>query len=445
MQVQVEDIGPCKKLLKIEVPAERVDEELDKTYDQLNEATAMPGFRKGHVPRWLMKSRFGKQVDDDTKQTLVTDSFDKAVKEKELRPLGTPAFDEEIKFEAGKPLTFGVTIEVHPEFEIDGYTDLELKKPPTSPTKAEVKKRIDYVRRRYAKLEDVSEGAPQIDDIVVTRLILKEGDEVYRDVPDHRFIAGDHVLIGMTADETTELVTSLGVGDTIEREITIPDAFGDEAKRGAKMTLSLRLDGVRRPAMPEVTAEWAKEVGFDSLDEFNDEIRAAVEREKERDVQDKLEEQMLEQLAKKADFELPEDIVSNMAQGLLIRRSLVLRQRGVAPEEIDKQLDELKKESKKSAQAEAKMFFILDKIAEKERLFVTEEEVEARVELLAANYGRSPDQVLRDLEREDRLGELRSSMREEKVKAFLLEKAAIKETKKSASKAKSKKPGESGE
>jgi len=442
MQVQVEDVGPCKKLLKIEVPAEQVDEELEKTYDQLNEAAAVPGFRKGHVPRWLMKSRFGKQVDDDTKQALVTDSFDKAIKEKELRPLGTPAFDEEIKFEAGKPLTFGVTIEVHPEFEIDDYADLDLKKPSTKPTKAEIKKRIDYVRRRYAKLEDVSEGSPQADDIAVVHLILKEGDETYRDIPNHQFIAGEHVLIGMTADETAEFVTSLGVGDTIEREVTIPDTFGDEAKRGAKMTLSLKLDGIRRPVLPEVTAEWVKEVGFDSLDEFNDEIKTAVEREKGRDVQDKLEEQMLEQLAKKVDFELPEDIIKSMAQKSLVRRNLALRQRGVPAEEIEKQLDELKKESEKSAQTKAKMFFILDKIAETERLFVTEEEVEARVELIAANYDRSPGQVMRDFERDDRLGELRSSMREEKVKAFLLEKAAIKETKKSSAKAKSKKADE---
>jgi len=442
MQVQVEDVGPCKKLLKIEVPAEQVDEELEKTYSQLNEAAAVPGFRKGHVPRWLMKSRFGKQVDDDTKQALVTDSFDKAIKEKELRPLGAPTFDEEIKFEAGEPLTFGVTIEVHPEFELDGYTDLELKKPSTKPTKAEIKKRIDYVRRRYAKLEDVAEGSPQTDDIAAAHLILKEGDEIYRDIPNHQLIAGDHVLIGMTADETTALITSLGVGDTIEREITIPDTFGDEAKRGAKMTLSLKLDGIRRPVLPEVTAEWVKEVGFDSLDEFNDEIKTAVEREKERDVQDKLEGQVLEQLAQKTDFELPEDIIKSIAQKSLVRRSLTLRQQGVPSEEIEKHLDELKKESEKSAQTEAKMFFILDKIAETERLFVTEEEVEARVELIAANYDRSPDQVLRDLERDERLGELRSSMREEKVKAFLLEKAAIKETKKSSAKAKSKKAGE---
>ena len=388
------------------------------------------------------KSRFGKQVDDDTKQTLVTDSFEKAIKDNDLRPLGRPKFDEEIGFGAGKALTFGVTVEVHPEFEIDNYTDLELKKPSAKPTKAEINDRIDYVRRRYATLEDVSEGSPQAEDIVVAQLTLKEGDEVYRDVPDHQFIAGDHVLIGMTADETTEFVTQVKVGESIEKEITVPDSFGEEAKRGAKMTLSLKLEGIRRPVLPEVTAEWVNEVGFDSLDGFNDEIKTAVEREKERSVQDKLAAQMLEQLSKKVDFELPEDIINSMAQKLLVRRSLALRQRGVAPEEIEKQLEEMKKESAKSAQAEAKIFFILDKIADKERLFVTEDEVEARVELLAANYGRSFDQVLRDLEKDERLGELRSSMREEKVKAFLLEKATIKETRKSSSKAQSKKADE---
>ena len=439
MHVQVEDVGPCKKLLKIEIPAERVDEELEKTYAQLNDGVAVSGFRKGHVPRWLMRSKFGKQIDIDTKETLVTESFEEAVKEHELRPIGAPTFDEEIDFEPSKPLSFGVTIEVRPEFEIDDYTGIEVKKPSTKPTKAEITQRIDYLRRRYAKLEEVSKGTPEAEDIVVGHLTLREGDEVYREIPNHQFIAGDHVLIGMTAEETAEFVTAIKVGETAEKEITVPEKFGDEAKRGVKMMLSFKLENIRRPDLPEVTAEWVKEVGFDSLDEFNDEIKTAVSREKEQQAQQELEEQMLEKLLKKVDFELPEDVVKGMAQRTLIRRSMTLRQQGVPQEEIEKQLDKMKDESEKSAQDAAKTYFILDEIAEKERIFVTEDEVDARVEALAASYGRSPDQVLRDLEKDDRLSELRSSMREEKVKAFLLEKATLKEPKKSASKSKSKK------
>ncbi len=442
MHVQVEDVGPCKKLVKIEIPAERVDEELERTYDQLNEGVAVSGFRKGHVPRWLIRSKFGKQIDIDTKETLVSESFEEAVKEQELRPIGAPTFDEEIEFAAGKPLTFGVTIEVRPEFEIEDYAGIELKKPSTKPTKAEITQRIDYLRKRYAKLEEISKGTPKVEDVVVGHLVLKEGDDVYREIPDHQFIATDHVLIGMTAEETAEFVTAIKVGETSEKEITVPEKFGDEAKRGVKMMLSFKLDSIRRPNLPEVNEEWVKEVGFDTLDEFNDEIKTAVAREKEQQGQQKLEEQMLEKLLKKVDFELPEDVVKSMARRTLIRQSMRLRQQGVPQEEIEKVLDKMKDKSEKSAQDAAKTYFILDAIAEKERIFVTEDEVDARIEAIAASHGRSADQILRDLDKDDRLSEMRSSMREEKVKAFLLEKAKLQEAKKSASKSKSKKTDE---
>ncbi len=438
MQVQVEDVGPCKKLVKIELPAERVDEELEKTYAQLNDGATVPGFRRGHVPRWLLRSRFGEQVDTDTKETLVSDSFEEAVKGQNLRPIGAPQFDEEITFEAGKPLSFGVTIEVRPEFDIGDYSGLELKKPSTKATKAEIQERVDHVRRRYATLEDVTEGAPEEQDIATGRLVLQDGGEVYREIPEHQVIAGDHVFVGMTPEETTEFLAGIEIGKSAEKKITIPDAFPDEAKRGAKMTLSFELTALRRPILPKVTAAWVKEIGFDSLDEFHEEIETAVGREKDRGAQDDLERQLIEQLLKKVDFELPEDVIKSMAERTLIRRSLDLRQRGMPPEEMEKQLDTMRAESEKSAHDAAKTFFILEEVADKERVFVTEEEVQARVEAIAANYGRSPDQVLRDLERDDRVSELRNSMREEKVKALLLEKATIKEAKRAAPKAKAK-------
>ena len=233
----------------------------------------------------------------------------------------------------------------------------------------------------------------------------------------------------MNGEETTAFVTGANVGDTVEKEVKIPDLYQDEAKRGATMTLELKLEGIRRPILPRLTEKWVKEIGFESLAQFKDEIKTAVERDKERQAQAKLEEQLTEQLAKKADFELPEDVISNMAQRALIRRGLALRQQGAPPEEIEKQLDKLRAESKESAQKAAKLYFILDKIADKERVFVTEDEVDARIVAIAANYGRSPEQVRRELENEDRLSELRSTMREEKSKAFLLEKATIKEPK----------------
>jgi trigger factor len=435
MQVQVEDVGPCKKLLKVEVPAERVDAELEKTYEQLGDGVVVPGFRKGHAPRWLLQSKFGKQVCEDAKESLIAETFDEAVKEQELHPIGRPTFDEEITFEAGKPLAFGVTIEVQPEFEIEDYADLSLKKPSAEPSKAEIKERTDMVRRRYAKLKEVTAGSPKADDVVMCQIKLTEGKEVYRDIPNHQFILGGHVLIGMNEEETVKFVKAATIGETAETTITLPDTYPEEEKRGTEMTLALTIEKLQRPQLPKVTEKWVKEMGFDSVDEFNEEIHTALVREKERGSQQELQEQLDEQMLKKVDFDLPEDVVNGMAERTLVRRSLNLRYQGVPEEEVEKNLETLREESRESAERSAKLFFILSKIADKERIFVTEDEVNARIEAMAATENRAADQIARDLEQNDRLSELRSSMREEKVRSFLLDKAKIKEPKSPSKKA----------
>ena len=202
MQVQVEDVGPCKKLLRIEIPAERVTQQLEEAYKQLSDTVVVPGFRKGHAPRRLMERKFGKQVNDDARGVLMSESFETAVKDNNLRPIGQPKFDEEIEILPGEPLAFEVTVEVQPEFEIEGYSDLHLEKPATEPTPEEMEERIQAVRRRYATLVDVTEGSPQAEDVVTCHITLSEGDSLHRDVPNHQFIVGQHVLIGMTEEET---------------------------------------------------------------------------------------------------------------------------------------------------------------------------------------------------------------------------------------------------
>ncbi len=301
-----------------------------------------------------------------------------------------------------------------------------------------MKERIEAVRRRYAKLQDISEGAPSPDDVVVCRITLRDGDATYRDFPDHRLLVGQHMLVGMSVDETTEFVTSATVGKTVEKEITLPNDYADEAKRGAKMTLGLTIEKIQKPVLPTIDEAWAKEVGFDSVEEFNEEVRTSVRREKERQAEEDLQRQISEQLLAKVDFEMPEDVVSRVAEQALLRQSLALRYRGIPPEEIEKHSEQLQAASRTAAEKEAKLYFILAKIADNERIFVTEEEVDARIDAMAANYGRSPEQVRREFESNNRMGELRASMREEKVRAFLLEKATIKEQKPSGKKKASK-------
>ncbi len=428
MKTRVEEVGPCKKNLHIELPAERVAEELDKSYTQLNETVTVPGFRPGHAPRWLMEGRFGDEVGDETRDTLMNEALQEAIKEHELNPVGEPVFEEDVELVPGEPLAFSVTLEVYPDFEIDGYKGIELEKPPAVASEEEIDQEIEAVRRRFAEMKEVAEGTPQEDDLVNCDVRLTEGDEVYRDITDHDIVVGRHVLIGLNPEETIELLTGLTVGESAERTITLPENMPDEEKRGSEMTLELKLKGIRRPELPELTDEWAEEIGLDSVEELRDEVREGIERRKEQQASSQLEDQLMDKLAEAVDFELPEDVVKNMAKRQLARQRLQLLYRGVSNEEIEGQTETMQKKSHEDAERAAKLFFILEKVAEEERVFVTEDEVNARIEAMAARENRSAAQVRRDLEREGELSDLRASMRDEKLRSFLLEHAVITET-----------------
>jgi trigger factor len=425
MEVQIETVGPCKKKVALTIPAERVTRELDEKYGELAKTVAVPGFRKGHVPRRLMESRFGKEVNDDARNTLMTECFEKAIEENDLKTIGAPSFDEDLELKPGEPFSFAVTVEVRPDFELSDYEGLTVCRPATEPTDEEVDQRVESYRRRYASLEEVTEGSPQPDDVVLCRVELRHDDSVYREIPNHQFIVGDHVLVGLDLDETTAFVTGAVVGETAERTVTLPEGYPDAEKRGSEMTLALTIEKIQRPVLPELTEDWLDGQGFDSLEELREEMAEQVRRQKTATVESALEEQMLDELLKRAEFELPEDVVGQMAERTLVRRSLYMRYQGIPPEEIEKRLEDLRKESRESAERSAKIYFMLDKVADAEKLFVTEEEVDARIEAMARSEEREPEQVRRDLEQNDRLSELRSQMREDKTKAFLMEQANV--------------------
>ncbi|MFO7899211.1 MAG: trigger factor [Planctomycetota bacterium] len=425
----MDDVGPCKKRVRIDVPAERVAEELDKAYEQLNDTVNVPGFRPGHAPRWLMESRFGKEVNGDTRDALMSDIFQEVVEANELKPIGTPEFEEDVELTPGEPLSFTVTLEVWPEFEIADYKGIKLARPPAEASEEEIDEQVEAFRRRYAALEDVDEGRAKEDDVAVCHVTLKEDGEVYRDVPDHQVIVGDHVLVGLDLEGTTELLTGLAVGETAEREIELPDDYPDADKQGATMTLELELERLRRPVLPELTDEWAESMGLDSVAELRDEIRSAIEERQERRTRRDLADQLEDKLVKQVDFELPEDVVNHMAERGVRRRQMALAYRGASDDEIREQEADLQKQSHESAERSTKLFFILNKIADKERIFVTEDEVNARLEAMAAGENRSAEQVRRRLEREGELSELRAVMRDEQVRSFLLDHADVQEAK----------------
>ncbi|MEK7450112.1 MAG: trigger factor family protein, partial [Planctomycetota bacterium] len=139
MQTEVKEVGPCKLLIKIEIPQAKVKEKLDEKYLKFVDNTAVPGFRKGKAPRSFLERKYGKDINDEVKLDLISTSYEEVLKEKKLSPIADPAIDyEKIPFDQAKPLNFEFTVEVSPEIKLEKYTDIEVKKEVAKVTDAEV-------------------------------------------------------------------------------------------------------------------------------------------------------------------------------------------------------------------------------------------------------------------------------------------------------------------
>jgi len=185
----------------------------------------------------------------------------------------------------------------------------------------------------------------------------------------------------------------------------------------------------RRPVAPELNEEFAKAMDFDSLEDLKKAVSHSITQSKERDAALALEQQAFDQLLTAAPFELPQGVLKAQARNIMLRQQYRLRQRGVPAEEIEKHMDDLRNASEESAARNLKIYFILDRIAEKEKIFVTEDEVEARIAAMAGGYNLTPQRMRAQIEQEGSLSELRAGLRENKVVDFLLKSAKIGEAK----------------
>ncbi len=422
----VEEIGPCARLLKVQVPQGRVHEEVEKSYNDLRKTVFLKGFRPGHIPRHVLERRFGEQVADSVKQSLVEEALEQVVEDKALR-LALPA-DVDLKaltLDPKQPLAFEAKIEVVPNFTIDNYKGLTVERPLVEVTDADVANALESFRRRQGKFTKLEEGQVAEGDVPICHAIaIHEGKEIWREVELPAFLDRESVA-GIPAPGLKAALLGAKVGDTRSLKVKFPDNFEAEEHRGKEVDLEVTVDEIRRLVLPEATDEWARSLRFDDLDDLRDELRDELRRNREQDADDAVHERIAEKLLELTDFDVPEGLVERLVAGARDRQRLALLYRGVPQEQIGQQLERVEKQTRDASVRQCKLYFIYERIAEAEKIFVTEDEVQQRIQAIALNYRRRPEDVASELEREGRLSALRHEMREEKVRDFLVRHAIV--------------------
>ncbi len=427
MNVKIEDAGPCKKVLKFEIPKETIESELEKKIKEVCSTVELSGFRKGHAPRKLVEKRFDTQIKDEVKQSVVSDCYQKTLEEHKLNPVVNPQFGE-IKLEIGKPLSFDVTLEVWPTFEIEQYKGLKLKKKSIAVTDEDVEKALQGMSLRKAQLAVVKDGKVEKGDRVICDHKIEVAKKCVLEDSDIEVLVVNDAVIANT--KIPDLVTKLdGIksGKECSIDVKLGDAFEKDEYRGKDAKLKLVIKEIKRLTPPEVNEGFARTLGFNSVEDLKSSLRKRIEIDKKNWAGDDLRNQILDILLNQTKFELPQDFLNYQTERRLYKHQLDLLNKGYPLEEIQKQTEAIKNVSAESVMRELKASLVLDYIAEKEKIFVTENEVEQRISDIARAYNTDTMRVRKQLERQGSLSYLRNDMREGKVLNLLIKEAKIEE------------------
>lgn len=423
-QIEMDEVGPCKRVLKVEVPVEKVLEEIEKSFRELGSTLTYPGFRKGRVPRLILEKRFGTQIRDEVKETLLQTSFEEAVTEKKLSPLGEPEFDK-VEFETEKPFSYEVTLDVRPEFELGEYKGIQVDEPSVEPTPEAVEGAIDSLRRSRAELVTVEEGVAQEGDYLIADIGLFVGEEKVHLEEETSIPVGGDQAFGLQDPKIRDLFVGAKVGEPAQVEIPFPEDFPKEEQRGQTARITLDPKEVKRLKLPELDKDLAKELGHDSVKAVREDIVEKLRMRGEMEKLPRIENAIIEKILASMDLPLPEDIIEKEADNVEARQRWRLEQMGLGEEQIAEYARERRSKSKEEIARSLREIFVLDKIADAEKIFVTEDDVDRHLAGRAAQYGKTLPALKEELRETGDLGAIRMEMRHVKVREYLREHAEI--------------------
>jgi trigger factor len=413
----------CKRELLIEIPVEAVRQESDKVTARYSRSVRVPGFRPGHAPAQVVRQRYREEIKSEVVQALLPKFFNSALKDRHLSAVGQPEF-EDLRFEEGQPLTCKATFEVLPEFELKQYKGLEVEKETEAITEAEVDKGLEELRESAATYEVVSDRpAKDGDDVTVSYLGRDPKD------PKAEPIEGREVIIHLDAQDGgafDEHLRGAKGGDTLEFEVSYPE--DSPSKRLAGKTISYRVEvhGIKRKVLPAVDDELARTVSeFSALDELRAKVRQDVERLHRRNTEKTVRQRLVEQLLKDHEFPVPASMVNDRLQHRMESAVAQLMARGIDPRSAHLDWGKLREKMQPEAEQAVRAAIILERIAEAEKIEVSEEELDQSIREIAQQRGEAPATLKTRLTRDGGLAKLQSSCRSQKALDFVYHNAQI--------------------
>lgn len=426
--VKIEDIGPCKKKITVEVPEEKIKSILDDKYVELRKDAILPGFRKGRAPIRLLEKRFGTDVRNQVKLQLLAESAEAAIKDNQIDSLGDPDIKhEDVKLPDSGPMIYSFEAEVRPEFELPELEGIEIQKPKTEITDQRIDEEIEAMCKRAGLwVPKEGKGVDEGDQIVADVVLKTEGSE---DLDKHDnteiFVRETGFVAGVPVEGLAPLLKGAKHGDEKSTTVEVSSAYFNEQLRGKKVEIQISVKEVKQLEPAELNDEFFSRFGAENKGDLADRVREQLSSKADQEARGIMSDQVYAYLQKNIDFDLPSDVVADQSLRILQRQYVNMLMRGIPKEQVEEQMDQLRASSAQQAEQQLKLFFIMSKIADQFEVEVTDEEINGHIAMIASQRGRRPEKMREELARDGSLAQFAMQVREHKCIEKILEKATI--------------------
>jgi len=423
--VDAKNKDSVKREISVEIPAEEVTRETETIVQKYQKVARLPGFRAGHVPASIIRQRFKEDLKSDVVEALVPKYFRKEAEKLGLVPVSQPRVTD-LHIHDGEPLRFKASFEVMPEIKVEGYKELRADHPEIAVKDEEVEEALSNLREEHATYASV-EGRPLQDgDYAQASMDGRPKDADDKTQPVHM----DEVLVEIggknTVREFSENLRGANPGDTREFEVKYPDDANDKRLAGKTFVYTVKIHAIKQKNLPELNDAFAKELGeFADLAAVRKQIRENMEAERKHTAEREAKDKLVNELVKRNDFEVPESLVDRQIDLRLERGLRALAAQGMKMEDMKRMdLPRLRAGQRDQAVQDVKSSLLLDRIAELEKINVSDEELNRELDALAAQTKQTPEAVRTRLTQDGGIDRIRNRIRSEKTLEFLYHQSA---------------------
>jgi trigger factor len=440
----------CRREIEVEIPVDVVSRQQEALVKEYSKQARIPGFRKGKVPASMVRNRFSSEITSDVVEALVPQYYREAVIKGGFRPVGQP-YVYGLEFTPGEPIRFKAAFEVLPEFDLADYNAIKVDKPEIAVSEEQIDAELKQVQERQASFDPVNEerGAETGEFVQVSfearpkgieqelQAVAKEtAAEEAKEVGEEKEGAAaqpvqmDEVLVEIgganTIPEFTEHLAGVKAGEERSFDVAYPDDFYDKRLAGQTFSYKVKVNAIKKKSLPELNDDFARELSqeFENLGDLRQRFRENMEHELRHKAEHEAKDRLIEELIAKHDFPVPRSLVEHQIDLRLERGLRALAAQGMKTEDMRRMdFGRLRAGQREAATKEVKSSVLLAKIAIKENVQVSDEELENEIGAMAQQMQQPVEEVKKKLAQDNAVERLRERMRSEKALNFLYNKS----------------------